>query len=121
MSSGRVGTAPSDRRQADVRIPSGPPTDSPRWGIRLCIGRFLDRRGGDHRTLGFDKIAHAPGCPGRVFRLDEDGVAERLERIADVTNGALRWVDTAGLRQLQRIRVTDDPLSYVLASFQEAT
>ena len=86
----------------------------------FALAEFLDRRGGDHRTLGFDKIAHAPGSPGRVFRLDEDGVAERLERIADVTDGALRWVDTAGIRQLQRIRVTEDTLTYVLASFQEA-
>ncbi len=86
----------------------------------FALAEFLERRGGEHRTLGFDKIAHAPGSPGRVFRLDEDAVADRLERVSDVTKGALRWMDTAGHRQLQRIRVTDDPLSYVLASNNEA-
>jgi len=42
-----------------------------------------------------------------VFKLDEDSVITRLMRIDDVTEGAWQWVDTAGLRQVQKIEEID--------------
>ncbi|WP_284079312.1 DUF4007 family protein [Herbaspirillum aquaticum] len=36
-------------------------------------------------TLSFNTIAHEYGSPGRVFKLDEDSVAERLSRISEAT------------------------------------
>jgi hypothetical protein len=39
-----------------------------------------------------------------VFKLDEDSVITRLMRIGETTGDAWRWTDTAGLRQIQRIR-----------------
>jgi len=62
---------------------------------------------GTSRTLSFEAIAYAPGSPGRVFLLDESGLAVRLLRLEDVTNGHLRWSETAGLKQVLR----DEPLS----------
>ena len=59
------------------------------------------------KTLSFDAIAHDFGSPGRVFKLDENSVAERLIRIDDATNGHFRWSDSAGVRQVVR---TDDAL-----------
>lgn len=53
-------------------------------------------------TLSFEVIAHAPGGPGRVFLFDENDVADRLATIDDVTDGALRWSETAGLKQVVR-------------------
>ena len=53
-------------------------------------------------TLSFEAIAHAPGGPGRVFLFDENDVADRLASLDDVTNGALRWSETAGLKQVVR-------------------
>lgn len=53
-------------------------------------------------TLSFEAIAHAPGSPGRVFLLDENDIADRLTGLDDVTNGALRWSETAGLKQVVR-------------------
>ncbi|MCB9957169.1 MAG: DUF4007 family protein [Rhodospirillaceae bacterium] len=53
-------------------------------------------------TLSFEAIAHEPGSPGRVFLLDEDDVADRLAMLDDVTGGALRWSETAGLKQVVR-------------------
>ena len=38
-----------------------------------------------------------------MFKLDEDTVITRLMGIEDVTEGAFRWTDTAGLRQVQRL------------------
>lgn len=60
------------------------------------------RHAGGSATLAVDAIAHEPGSPGRVFKMDEDAVTERLERIGDVTEGALTWSDTAGIRSVAR-------------------
>ena len=56
----------------------------------------------DTTTLSFEAIAHAPGSPGRVFQFDENDVADRLTALGDVTSGALRWSETAGLKQVIR-------------------
>jgi len=53
-------------------------------------------------TLSLEAIAHEPGSPGRVFLLDENDVADRLADIADLTDGAVRWSETAGLKQVVR-------------------
>jgi hypothetical protein len=53
-------------------------------------------------TLSFEAIAHEPGSPGRVFLLDENDVADRLSALDEVTDGLLRWSETAGLKQVVR-------------------
>ena len=53
-------------------------------------------------TLSFEAIAHAPGSPGRVFQFVENDVADRLAALDDVTGSALRWSETAGLKQVVR-------------------
>ena len=52
--------------------------------------------------MAFETIAYAEGSPGRVFKLDEDSVAERLIALSDLTDGYLAWTDTAGLRQVHK-------------------
>lgn len=71
-------------------------------------------------SLSFEAIAHAPGSPGRVFQFDENDVADRLTRLDDVTEGALRWTETAGLRRVvSEINVTEQsPLSWVHKDYQ---
>lgn len=80
-----------------------------------ALGDFWKRSGGA-TTLTAEQICYAPGSPGRVFKLDEDSVITRLMRLDDITNGAWLWVDTAGLRQIQRASPFDPlktlPLAY---------
>lgn len=71
-----------------------------------ALGNFWERSGGA-TTLTAEQICYSPGSPGRVFKLDEDSVVTRLMRIDDVTEGAWQWVDTTGLRQVQRTREID--------------
>lgn len=53
-------------------------------------------------SLAFESIAYGEGGPGRVFKLDEESVAERLFGLEDLSGGTLAWTDTAGLRQVLR-------------------
>jgi len=62
-------------------------------------------------TLSFNAIAHDYGSPGRVFKLSEDAVGERLSMISEITNGYLQWTDSSGLRQVSR--VGSEPISRI--------
>ncbi len=65
--------------------------------------RWEQNAGSSQTTLSFSLIAHAYGSPGRVFKLTEDAVAERLSYIAEITQNYLEWTDQAGIRQVTRI------------------
>jgi hypothetical protein len=70
-------------------------------------------------TLSFEALAHASGSPGRVFLLDEDELVGRLTKLESDTNGALRWSETAGLKQVVRDtkKKLKEPLAYVALDF----
>lgn len=70
-------------------------------------------------TLSLEAVAHEPGSPGRVFLLDENDVADRLADLGDLTGGAFRWSETAGLKQIIRDRDVspDDALNFADADF----
>ena len=55
------------------------------------------------RTLAFNQVAHAHGSLGRVFKMTEDAVADRLSRVAEITDDYLAWTDQAGIRQVTRM------------------
>lgn len=85
------------------------------------------RRYGGNRTLGFEVLAHEPGAPGRVFLLDEPDLADRLLALEEASNGAFKWSETAGLKQVFRQRDLTDPelkrilrASYKLQTTKEA-
>jgi hypothetical protein len=81
----------------------GPKPSLPDAVFAYAIGHYWTAQGSSS-VLTAEQLCFAPGSPGRVFKLDEDGVITRLMRIADTTDNAWRWTDTAGLRQIQRIR-----------------
>ena len=72
----------------------------------FALMEFWDRweaaTGSSQNTLSFEAIAHDYGSPGRVFKLDESSVADRLLNLETITSGAVRWTDSAGLRQVSR-------------------
>lgn len=63
------------------------------------------------QTLSFEAIVYEPGSPGRVFQLEENDVIDRLVSIEAVTQGAIKWSETAGLKQVVR----SSPLSAAMA------
>jgi hypothetical protein len=53
-------------------------------------------------SMAFESIVYGEGSPGRVFKLDEESVAERLFSLEEETSGVISWTDTSGLRQVLR-------------------
>lgn len=53
-------------------------------------------------VMDFDRVAHDFGSPGRVFKLDENAVADRLIALETLTKGNLQWIEQAGIRQVTR-------------------
>ena len=53
-------------------------------------------------TISFESIAHEYGSPGRVFKLDEATILDRVQGLSDATKGKLNWSDTAGMKQVSR-------------------
>ena len=85
----------------------------------FALLHFWSRYAPNAATLSFEAIAHAPGGPGRVFLFDENDVADRLSALDEFTGGALRWSETAGLKQVVRnIDVNEETaLSWIQADY----
>ena len=88
--------------------------------VAFAVHQFWSGRSSLHpistaRTLSFEALAHEPGSPGRVFVLDENALADLLLEIEDVTRGAYRWSETAGLKQLicEREVEPDEALQFI--------
>ena len=78
----------------------GPKPSLPDEVFALALTEFWQQHFPTRGTLSIETLAHEPGSPGRVFLMDEESLVERLERIADVIDGALVWDEGAGLRQV---------------------
>lgn len=92
-----------------------PKPSLPDEAFALALVEFWQSQFPTRGTLSIETVAHEPGSPGRVFLMDEESLSERLERIGDVTSGALAWDEGAGLRQVSaRVDVRGiDPLRLI--------
>ena len=63
---------------------------------------FWDVRFFQRDALPFSELMYAPLSPGRIFRLDEDTMTAYLENLAQLTNEALQYDETEGLKQVYR-------------------
>jgi len=77
----------------------GPKDSLPDHVLWFALDDYRHMRG-DPSTLTFGDLAYAAFSPGRVFKLDEPGLAERLERLGSATGGAWQLTETAGYRQI---------------------
>ena len=80
----------------------GPKASLPDAVFAIALARFWRTEHGEVATLSAEAACYGPGSPGRVFKLDEDSVIERLLRIDEATRGAFSWSETAGLKQVFR-------------------
>jgi hypothetical protein len=82
----------------------GPKPSLPDGVFAYALGRYWQRRHRASPTLSVEQASYGPGSPGRIFKLSEDDVAERMSRVDAYTSQAWRFTDTAGLRQVQKIK-----------------
>lgn len=70
--------------------------------LGYALVEYWERTAKDRDTLTFEDIAYGEGSPARAFRLNEDALLDRLERIDQWTSRAFMFDQTAGLRQVLR-------------------
>jgi len=66
------------------------------------LNDFWRKRHPNDETLQFREIAHGHGSPGRVFKLAEEDVRVRVERLARETGGYLTYNESSVLQQVRR-------------------
>lgn len=76
-----------------------------------CLNDFWDKRHSTESTLSFREIAHGHGSPGQIFKLPEEHVRARVERLAEVTEETFVYSESANLQQVHR---REKPVSAVL-------
>lgn len=52
-------------------------------------------------TIDFDSLLTKPCSPGRIFRLSESGLGQKLDEAQEYTLSDISWVDSLGLRQVK--------------------
>lgn len=99
----------------------GPKRTLPTGVFIYALRKFWERYG-TTSTLSLEAITHEPGAPGRVFVLDEADLSERLLGLEDATSGALKWSETAGLKQVLKTRdLSPAEVRQILASAYTGT
>ena len=93
----------------------GPKPSLPDGVFAYALAEFWSRWA-ESETLTLERVAYDPGSPGRVFKLDEESVSDRLSRLERLSGGAFVWSDTAGLRQVQRRRAAK-PVEFLAEAY----
>lgn len=82
------------------RFRRGPKASLPDQVFLFALIDFWLTYFADRRSFSVDFLTFERGSPGQVFLMDEESVAERLVRLDSLTDGALRWDESSGMRQL---------------------
>ena len=109
-------------RKDGYQLARGPKTTLSPALFAFATAQFWKRAYPGVRTLSLDALFHEPGSPGRVFLLDEESVVDLAVELESVTDGAVAWSETAGLRQLiSRANAKEiDPMPFLSQAFAHA-
>lgn len=95
--------ASPDRRT--FRFRRGPQEDLPDGILLYAIHHYWQVFNPHAETLSVADLSRQPGSPGRLFKIDESSLISRLEQVEAMTDGALSYRETAGIRQLYRRKI----------------
>jgi len=101
------------------KIRRGPKSSLSDRVFAFCLLQFWDRVATGTKTLAFSEIAYSQSSPGTVFKLDENSLIERLERLEVATDGALGYTEVAGLKQVYRQDEKCDGLRWLSTHYEE--
>ena len=96
----------------------GPKPELPDGIVHYALLHFWKGFAPESRTLSVETIAFEPGSPGRVFKLDEHSLVERLVRIESASAGAFLWTDTAGVRNITCHSLEIDPFTLLNTAYE---
>lgn len=101
------------------RLVSGRQESLPDALVAYAILKML--QASKRATVAFSDLAYAPRSPGRVFRIEEDELLRRLQRLDEVTDGRAYYTDQAGIRQVAWTNVEEPDVAEFLLdrAFQE--
>jgi hypothetical protein len=102
-----------------LAFPRGPKDGLPDAVVLYSIWTYAQVQAAQ-RTFTFEELAYRPFSPGRIFKLDEPALAERLERVATITSGACQMTETLGYRQVV-VRDTIEPLEILQDYYRDST
>lgn len=68
---------------------------------------FAEPQINNQTTISFEEISYGDRSPGKVFKIDETSMGERLEQIESLSHGSILFSETAGLKQLLFKRPVD--------------
>ena len=97
----------------------GPKPSLPDGLFNYALWDYWEREIGSQQTLNVERIAFDPGSPGRVFKLDENSLIERLSRIGETSANVFEWTDSAGIRAVSRMPTSGhvSPLNFLDHSY----
>ena len=96
----------------------GPKPGLPNGIFLFALADFWARRAPEQATLAIDTLVYEPGSPGRIFKLDEDALIDRLVDIERAAKGAFLWTDSAGVRAIaRRGESLPDPASFIASAY----
>ena len=99
-----LGLIKATGRRDGFRFVRGPKPSLGAGVFGYAVTRYWNANYAGAATLSFEALAHEPGSPGRTFLLEEDDLVTMLMSLEETTKGAIRWSETAGLKQLIRAR-----------------
>ena len=82
----------------------GPQDHLPDFVFCYAVLTFWQKCAGERETLSLHDLTYAAGSPGLIFKMSENSLVDRLERIDRLTKGAVSYDETAGIKQLYRLK-----------------
>ena len=86
--------------------------------LKYALTDFIDREISEE-TVSIERLAHDPGSPGQVFKMDESSLADRLTKIEQAPDSIFQWAETAGLRQIAITDRSVAPQDFLIAPMME--
>jgi hypothetical protein len=94
-------------------------TDRPELPIEIFIYGLvmfakIETKESQVNTVDFDSLLSKPSSPGRIFRLSESGLGQKLDEAQALSEGEISWIDSLGLRQIKiEQSAFDSPFSFL--------
>ena len=70
--------------------------------LLFALTEFWLKYHADGNSIALEKLAHEAGSPGRIFKLDQESLVERLDRLGKTSDGAFSYQESAGIKQVFR-------------------